>query len=55
MRVIDAIVMAGGFTYRAVEDEFLITRAKGGGRQERAGQETPVLPGDAIEVPERFF
>jgi polysaccharide biosynthesis/export protein VpsN len=55
MRVINAVAMAGGFTYRAKEDDLLITRAKGDGRQERAGQETPVFPGDVIEVPERFF
>ena len=55
MRVINAVAMAGGFTYRAKERDMLITRAKGNGRQERAGQETPVFPGDVIEVPERFF
>ncbi len=55
MRVINAVAMAGGFTYRAVEDDLLITRAKGNGKQERVGQGTPVLPGDVIEVEERFF
>jgi polysaccharide export outer membrane protein len=55
MRVINAVAMAGGFTYRAKEQDMLITRAKGGGKQERAGQGTRVFPGDVIEVPERFF
>jgi polysaccharide export outer membrane protein len=55
MRVINAVAMAGGFTYRAKEDDLLLTRAKGNGKQERAGQETPVFPGDVIEVAERFF
>jgi len=55
MRVINAVAMAGGFTYRAKEQDLLITRAKGNGQQERAGQETPVFPGDVIEVSERFF
>ncbi len=55
MRVINAVAMAGGFTYRAVEDDLLITRAKGNGKQETARQETPVFPGDVVEVPERFF
>ena len=57
MRVIDAIAMAGGFTYRAVEDECfaIITRADGDGKQECAGPEALVMPGDVIEVPERFF
>ena len=55
MRVINAVAMAGGFTYRAVEDELLITRAKGNGKQKHVKQETPVFPGDVIEVAERFF
>jgi hypothetical protein len=44
--------MAGGFTYRAVEDEFVISR---NGQQLAARKETFVLPGDVIEVRERFF
>jgi len=55
MRVITAVAMAGGFTYRAKEEDFLLTRAKGNGGQEHVGQEAPVFPGDVIEVPERFF
>lgn len=56
MRVVNAIAMAGGFTYRAKESKLWITRAG----EETAGkkpatQETLVLPGDVIEVPERFF
>jgi polysaccharide export outer membrane protein len=56
MRVVNAIAMAGGFTYRAKESNLWITRAG----QETSGkkpatQETVVLPGDVIEVPERFF
>ncbi len=56
MRAINAIAMAGGFTYRARENKLLITRAKGGsGKPEPADQHTLVLPGDVVEVPERFF
>ena len=55
MRVVNAVAVAGGFTYRAKQKDLLITRAKGDGSQERAGQETPVFPGDVIVVPERFF
>jgi polysaccharide export outer membrane protein len=51
-RVINAVAMAGGFTYRAVEDEFVISR---NGQQFRARQETPIRPGDVIKVRERFF
>jgi len=52
MRVINAVAMAGGFTYRAVEEEFVIQRD---GRAITAGKEAPVRPGDVIEVDERFF
>ncbi len=52
MTVITAVAIAGGFTYRAVEDEFVISR---GGKQIHAGKETCVLPGNVIEVRERFF
>ena len=57
MRFIDAIAMAGGFTYRGKEDECIAinTRADVDGKQECAGREALVMPGDVIEVPERFF
>ena len=52
MTVITGVAMAGGFTYRAVEDDFIIPR---GGKAYRGGKETFVLPGDVIEVKERYF
>ena len=55
MRVVNAIAMAGGFTYRANEGRLLITRARSEGIQGSATRNTPVFPGDVIEVPERFF
>ena len=56
MTVVNAIALAGGYTYRAKEKEVLITRARDAGRkQEPADHETRVLPGDVIEVPERFW
>jgi polysaccharide export outer membrane protein len=54
MTVINAIAMAGGFTYRAKENEFRIKRAANG-RFEKAARNTAVRPGDVIEVLERFF
>ena len=54
MRVVNAVAMAGGFSYRARENQLWITRA-GSGKKEAADQNSPVLPGDVIEVPERFF
>ncbi|MGH6947349.1 MAG: polysaccharide biosynthesis/export family protein [Kiloniellales bacterium] len=53
MRVINAVALAGGFTYRAKESDLWITRTDG--EREEAGPTTLVRPGDVIEVPERFF
>jgi polysaccharide export outer membrane protein len=56
MRVMNAIALAGGFTYRAREGRMKINRDIDGQLQELdADQTTVVLPGDVIEVPERFF
>jgi len=56
MRVMNAIALAGGFTYRAREGHMKINRDIDGKMQELdADQATVVLPGDVIEVPERFF
>jgi polysaccharide export outer membrane protein len=51
-----AVALAGGYTYRAKESHVFITRA-GAGKQSRqkSPPDAPVLPGDIIEVPERFF
>lgn len=56
MTVINAVAMAGGFTYRAKDDDFEIKRAgKSSKDSEEATQETLVHPGDVITVPERWF
>lgn len=57
MLVINAIALAGGFTYRARESSFYIKRNNESGQQARvsATQETPVQPGDVIMVRERYF
>ena len=56
MRVVNAIALAGGFTYRADEDDILITRANDtSGRKVPADPSSAVLPGDVIEVSERYF
>ncbi|MGH6880352.1 MAG: polysaccharide biosynthesis/export family protein [Hypericibacter sp.] len=56
MRVMNAVALAGGFTYRAREGHMKINRDIDGQVQElEADQTTVVLPGDVIEVPERFF
>lgn len=56
MTVVNAIALSGGYTYRAREDKVLIIRADDPGREKNsASHDTVVLPGDIIEVPERFF
>ncbi len=56
LTVVQAVALAGGFTYRAKPNEMLIQRAGDPSREKRrVGQTDPVLPGDIIEVPERFF
>lgn len=57
MTVINAVALAGGFTYRAKEGSFYVDRNGKDGKKTRidAGPETPVQPGDVITVRERYF
>jgi len=56
MSVLTAVALAGGYTYRARENKVVITRATDPQRRETAATpDTPVLPGDIVRVPERFF
>jgi polysaccharide biosynthesis/export protein VpsN len=55
MTVINAVALAGGFSYRADQDDIMISRGGSTGPQIEALPDTAVLPGDIIEVPERFF
>lgn len=52
MTVVQAVALAGGFTYRARTDNVVIVRAAS---RQAASQTTAVMPGDIIEIPERFF
>lgn len=54
MHVLNAIAMAGGYTYRANSSQVYITR-QGQQHEFPATPETLVEPGDVIRVPERFF
>jgi polysaccharide export outer membrane protein len=56
MTVLNAVAVAGGFTYRAKKNKIRVTRGAAE-RQESKIVETGtrVLPGDVIEIPERFF
>lgn len=57
MSVINAVALAGGFTYRAREGSFYVDRTGKNGKKDRidAGPDTPVQPGDVITVRERYF
>ena len=56
MTVVNAVAMAGGFTYRARTSRVRIIHANDPSRTPQdADKDTPVLPGDVIEVPERYF
>lgn len=54
MTVLNAAALAGGFTYRADEDDIEISRGDEGDAQVMP-PETVVQPGDVIRVNERFF
>jgi polysaccharide export outer membrane protein len=56
MTVINAIALAGGYTYRAKKSGVRIVRANDTlGKKVRAREATRLNPGDVVEVPERFF
>lgn len=55
MTVLNAIAVAGGYTYRANTDRIYITRGEGAEQTYPASQSVRVLPGDVVRVPERFF
>ncbi len=56
MNVLNAVALAGGFTYRAREGEVYIQHS-GNSKEEEVDVDTggKVLPGDIIRVKERFF
>jgi protein involved in polysaccharide export with SLBB domain len=53
MNTVQAIAVAGGYTYRAYKEKIAITREDG--RKLIADTNTPVFGGDTIEVFERYF
>jgi polysaccharide export outer membrane protein len=56
LNAINAVALAGGYTYRADEDDVYIRR-KGGTTEVKqpANQSTQVMPGDIVRIAERFF
>ncbi|MCF8469508.1 MAG: polysaccharide export protein [Parvibaculum sp.] len=55
MTVLNAVAVAGGYSYRANHDRVYITRGEVNEKEYPASQTVPVLPGDVVRVPERFF
>lgn len=56
MLVVNAVAMAGGYTYRAKKKKAHIIRGNDQAKEkQQANPTTEVLPGDVIEIPERFF
>jgi polysaccharide biosynthesis/export protein len=56
MTVLTAVAIAGGFTFRAAENEVSVTRKHNGAPVEaRATRDARVLPGDVVYVFERHF
>lgn len=56
LTVLNAVALAGGFTFRADEDDIEITRGGDTTKDpEEAGLNTQVKPGDMIRVTERLF
>jgi protein involved in polysaccharide export with SLBB domain len=53
MNTAQAIALAGGYTYRAFKEKFVVTREDG--RKIVATSATPIFAGDTIEVYERYF
>jgi polysaccharide export outer membrane protein len=56
LTIMDAVALAGGYTYRADETAAFVTRA--GSRIERGyalESTVRIYPGDNIRIPERFF
>ncbi len=56
MNVLNAVAMAGGYTYRADKGDIVIVHANDPSKKEvKAREDAPVMPGDVVRVPERFF
>ena len=57
MTALNAVAMAGGFTYRARRNEFYVKRLDKDGQMIRlpADSATLLRPGDTLEVKERYF
>lgn len=56
MRVVNAIALAGGYTFRARQDQVAIRRTVNGVEQTlNADQNTPLMPGDVVNILKRPY
>ena len=55
MTVINAVGIAGGFTFRADEDDITVSRGGSNATPRPAKRETIVSPGDVVRIKERFW
>ncbi len=56
MTMLAAVALAGGFTYRAIEDYAAVVRTQDGAALEgRASRQAVLEPGDVVTVFERRF
>jgi protein involved in polysaccharide export with SLBB domain len=56
MTIINAVALAGGYTPRANHDRIKVKHGSDTtAQQQEVKEDSAVLPGDVIEVPERFF
>lgn len=55
MSVLNAVALAGGFSYRAKQNGIVVRRGGSNAPGVVVTGDTSILPGDVIEVPERFF
>jgi protein involved in polysaccharide export with SLBB domain len=54
--ILNAVAIAGGFTYRADEDSAYLTRGNDpNAKQVEVRMDTVLLPGDIVEIGERYF
>ena len=56
MTVVNAVAVAGGYTYRASKKKITVIRADDATKEkQRVSEDTRIYPGDVVEVPERYF
>ena len=55
MTVLNAVALAGGFSYRAMQEDFLLQRGGSNSGSTEVAGDAPLLPGDIVTVQERFF